>query len=153
MQSKHIAYIPGHQLDRLIASRVFGWTVAKEEEGSLTPYLLVEEDGEAATLGVFEARFAPSEEEAWRNCPPFSVDWDFAGHAIEHMDGLGWSLELIREENGWRAILRGAGEQVATGFGSHGPHAICLAALAAAEKAAISHYSLLDSCREEAASR
>lgn len=109
---------PGRELDALIAEKVMGWTCVTFKEGK--HWARGVPIGSLPTIPV--ADWSPS------------TDWLAAGEVIEKLGGL--SLMHLAAGETWDATF-GAQRMDAASLwrtAKTGPHAICLAALAASEK-------------------
>jgi len=107
---------PGRELDALVAEKVMGWTSQQFPDGAMP-----------------EVKHWSPPGETTRMVPLYSTDWRAAGEVLEKMD-----RPLLRQfmDGTWYCIH---GSLVAlehalrksSRVGKTGPHAICLAALAA----------------------
>jgi hypothetical protein len=70
-----------------------------------------------------------------RRVPDYSTDWAAAGEVLEKMREKGWISNLDQDPDGpWWAKFSRAPSCDPMNYGDTGPHAICLAALAACEE-------------------
>ena len=135
----------GRELDAAVAEKVFGWKRFCIIQGAdycflVPPQVLDQVSSVVWHLGRPEqevrdhCQYFGKYPSGWpaHDVPHYSTDWRAAGEVIEKFGPPGWvNLTYSKADRTWMCALGYCADLV---HGQTGPHAICLAALAAVEK-------------------